>query len=145
MNAMDALYITGLAGIAGYVLVGRVPSVLHIPLLSGSNFIHGIVLVGAILAFAAADGTTARGAGFVAVVLAAANVVGGLLLTERVFALFERGRTSRAARARGKVTGGAAEAPRAGAAGAAPGPAPGVRCGEGHAGAARGASRGDAS
>ena len=95
MTLVDALYLAGLAGVAGYVLVARVPSVLHVPLLSGSNFVHGIVLVGAILAFSAAGGGVARAAGFVAIVLAAANVVGGLLLTERLFALFERGRTGR--------------------------------------------------
>lgn len=98
MSLVDALYLLGLAGVAGYVLVGRVPSVLHVPLLSGANFIHGIVLVGAIIVFSAAEGGVARGAGFVAIVLASANAVGGLLLTERLFALFERGRSGRVAR-----------------------------------------------
>ena len=92
MSLVDALYLAGLAGVAGYVLVGRVPSVLHVSLLSGANFVHGIVLVGAIVVFSTAEGAAARAAGFVAIALAAANVAGGLLLTERLFALFERGR-----------------------------------------------------
>ena len=97
MTPVDALYLAGLAGLAGYVLVGRMPSVLHVPLLAGANLVHGIVLVGAILAFSVADGGAARGAGLVAIALASANVAGGLLLSERLFALFERGRTGRAA------------------------------------------------
>ena len=97
MSLVDALYLVGLAGVAGYVLVGRVPSVLHVPLLSGANLVHGTVLVGAIVAFAGAEGGAARAAGFVAIALASANAVGGLLLTERLFALFERGRSGRAA------------------------------------------------
>ena len=92
MTIVDALYLVGLAGIAGYVLVARVPSVLHAPLLAGSNFIHAIVLVGAILIFSTAEGPVANAVGFAAVALASANAVGGLLLTERLFALFERAR-----------------------------------------------------
>ncbi len=103
MNAIDALYLVGLAGVAGYVLVGRVPSVLHTPLLAGSNFIHGIVLVGAILAFAVAESAAAGIAGALAVALAAANVVGGLVLTERVFALFERSRRGAPAKRAGSA------------------------------------------
>ena len=102
MSIVDALYLVGLAGVAGYVLVARVPSVLHMPLLSGSNFVHGIVLVGAIVVFSSAEGGVARAAGFVAVALASANVVGGMLLTERLFALFERARTGREASSGGR-------------------------------------------
>ena len=97
MTLVDALYLAGLAGVAGYVLVGRVPSVLHVPLLAGANLVHGIVLVGAILAFSLADGGVARATSLVAIALASANVAGGVLLSERLFALFERSRTGRAA------------------------------------------------
>ena len=95
MTLVDAAYLLGLAGTVGYVLVGRVPSVLHVPLLSGANFVHAVVLVGAIVVFAATEGAVARAAGFVAIALASANAVGGLLLTERLFTLFERVRTGR--------------------------------------------------
>ena len=96
MTLVDALYLAGLAGVAGYVLVGRVPSVLHVPLLAGANLVHGMVLVGAILAFSVADDGVARAASLVAIALASANVAGGVLLSERLFALFERSRTGRA-------------------------------------------------
>ena len=90
MNAIASLYVFVLAGVAGYVLIARVPSVLHLPLLSGANFVHGVVLSGAMLTLARADGGLERAIGFVAVALAAANVVGGYLVTERLLALFDR-------------------------------------------------------
>lgn len=94
MNGVGFLYLFVLAGIAGYVMIARVPSVLHLPLLSGANFVHGVVLCGAILALARADNNLERLVGFIAVALAAANVVGGYLVTDRLLTLFER-RTAR--------------------------------------------------
>lgn len=90
MNMLEGLYIVGLAAVAGYLLIGRVPSVLHGPLLSGSNFVHGIVLVGAMFALGTAEGLLERSIGFVAVALATANVVGGFVVTDRLYMLFER-------------------------------------------------------
>ena len=84
-----ALYVFMLAGFVGYEVISRVPSILHTPLMSGSNFIHGVVLVGAIIALGTAHGTLARTIGFIAVALAMANVVGGWVTTERMLAMFK--------------------------------------------------------
>ena len=88
MTGISALYIFLLAGVAGYVLIARVPSILHTPLLSGSNFIHGIVLAGSILALGQAETTMQQVIGFIAVTAASANVVGGFVVTDRMLALF---------------------------------------------------------
>jgi len=85
-----AVYITMLAAFTGYVVISRVPSILHTPLMSGSNFIHGIVLVGAMVALGLATTPLEQGIGFVAVVLAAANVTGGYVVTERILQMFDR-------------------------------------------------------
>ena len=89
MSVVSGLYLVFLAAVAGYVLIGRVPSLLHTPMLSGSNFIHGIVLAGAMLALSSASGTLELVIGFVAVTAAAANVVGGFIVTDRMLQLFE--------------------------------------------------------
>ena len=89
MSVFTALYLVLLAAVAGYVLIARVPSLLHTPLLSGSNFIHGIVLAGAMLALSGANGTLETIIGFVAVAAASANVVGGFVVTDRMLNLFE--------------------------------------------------------
>lgn len=93
MSMVSALYLILLAGVAGYVLVARVPSLLHTPLLSGSNFIHGIVLAGAMLALSNATGTLETALGFLAVMAASANVVGGFVVTDRMLSLFNRSGT----------------------------------------------------
>ncbi len=84
-----ALYIFMLAAFVGYEVISRVPSILHTPLMSGSNFIHGVVLVGAIIALGTAHGPLGRIIGFIAVVLAVANAVGGWVTTERMLAMFK--------------------------------------------------------
>lgn len=90
MSVVGALYLVFLAAVAGYILIGRVPSLLHTPMLSGSNFIHGIVLAGAMLALSSASGTLELIIGFVAVTAASANVVGGFIVTDRMLNLFEQ-------------------------------------------------------
>ena len=85
-----AIYIVMLAAFTGYVLISRVPSILHTPLMSGSNFIHGIVLVGAMVALGLAATPLEQGIGFIAVVLGAANVTGGYVVTERILQMFDR-------------------------------------------------------
>ncbi len=90
MSVIGALYLVLLAAVAGYVLIARVPSLLHTPMLSGSNFIHGIVLAGAMLALSNASGTLELVVGFVAVMAASANVVGGFIVTDRMLNLFDR-------------------------------------------------------
>ena len=85
-----AVYIAMLAAFTGYVVISRVPSVLHTPLMSGSNFIHGIVLVGAMVALGIATTPLEQVIGFVAVILGAANVTGGYVVTERILQMFDR-------------------------------------------------------
>ena len=94
MNDMTALwiavYIAMLAAFTGYVVISRVPVILHTPLMSGSNFVHGIVLVGAMVALGLATTTLEQIIGFVAVILGAANVTGGYVVTERILQMFDR-------------------------------------------------------
>jgi len=85
-----AVYIAMLAAFTGYVVISRVPVILHTPLMSGSNFIHGIVLVGAMVALGLATTPLQQVIGFVAVVLGAANVTGGYVVTERILQMFDR-------------------------------------------------------
>ena len=85
-----AVYIAMLAAFTGYVVISRVPVILHTPLMSGSNFIHGIVLVGAMVALGLATTPLEQAIGFVAVVLGAANVTGGYVVTERILQMFDR-------------------------------------------------------
>jgi NAD(P) transhydrogenase subunit alpha len=89
-DAWVALYIGVLAAFTGYEVISRVPVVLHTPLMSGSNFIHGIVLVGALVALGSATTVPEQLLGFVAVVLGAANVTGGYAVTERILEMFNR-------------------------------------------------------
>ena len=84
-----ALYIVILAAFTGYIVISRVPVILHTPLMSGSNFIHGIVLVGAMVALGLATTTGEQIIGFVAVILGAANVTGGYVITERILQMFD--------------------------------------------------------
>ena len=85
-----ALYIALLAAFTGYEVISRVPVLLHTPLMSGSNFIHGVVLVGAMVALGTATDSAERILGFIAVVLASANVTGGYVVTERILEMFDR-------------------------------------------------------
>jgi len=85
-----AVYVVMLAAFTGYVVISRVPVTLHTPLMSGSNFIHGIVLVGAMVALGLATTPLEQVLGFIAVVLGAANVTGGYIVTERILQMFDR-------------------------------------------------------
>jgi proton-translocating NAD(P)+ transhydrogenase subunit alpha len=85
-----ALFIALLAIFVGYEVISRVPVLLHTPLMSGSNFIHGIVLVGGIVALGLATNTAEEAIGFIAVVMGAMNVTGGYVVTERILAMFDR-------------------------------------------------------
>lgn len=85
-----ALFIFALAAFTGYEVISRVPVVLHTPLMSGSNFIHGIVLVGAMVALGHAESLTGQIIGFVGVLLGAMNAVGGYVVTERMLEMFEK-------------------------------------------------------
>jgi proton-translocating NAD(P)+ transhydrogenase subunit alpha len=85
-----SVYIVMLAAFTGYVLISRVPSILHTPLMSGSNFIHGIVLVGAMVALGLATTPLEQIIGFIAVILGSANVTGGYIVTERILQMFDK-------------------------------------------------------
>jgi NAD(P) transhydrogenase subunit alpha len=85
-----ALYIAILAAFLGFEVISRVPVLLHTPLMSGSNFIHGIVLVGAMIALGGATTTLEQVIGFLAVVMGAMNVTGGYVVTERILQMFDR-------------------------------------------------------
>ena len=82
------LYIFILAAIAGDVIISRVPVILHTPLMSGSNFVHGVVLVGSMWALAHAETPIQLVLGFLAVLLGAANAAGGYIVTERMLGMF---------------------------------------------------------
>jgi NAD(P) transhydrogenase subunit alpha len=88
-----ALYIFMLAAFTGYEIISRVPVILHTPLMSGSNFVHGIVLVGAMVALGHAHGAVDIAIGVVAVLLAAGNVAGGYVVTERMLEMFKTSKT----------------------------------------------------
>jgi NAD(P) transhydrogenase subunit alpha len=89
IEGFTALYIFMLAGFTGYEVISRVPVILHTPLMSGSNFVHGIVLVGAMVAMGHADSDIEKIVGFIGVVLAAGNAVGGYVVTERMLEMFK--------------------------------------------------------
>src|SRR5262245_31874016 len=74
----------------GIELISRVPTLLHTPLMSGTNAIHGIVLVGGMLILGSADSTLEQTLAFIAVVFGTINIVGGFLVTDRMLDMFKR-------------------------------------------------------
>ena len=88
----DMIYIVILMIFLGIEVIGRVPSVLHTPLMSGANAIHGVVIIGAIIVMgkAASDDYLALVLGFLAVVLGTLNVVGGFVVTDRMLEMFKK-------------------------------------------------------
>ena len=78
-----------LAAFVGYEVISKVPSILHTPLMSGSNAIHGIILVGTMVVLGEAHGAAQLTLGFLAVVLATLNVVGGFVVTDRMLEMFK--------------------------------------------------------
>jgi NAD(P) transhydrogenase subunit alpha len=100
-----------LAAFVGIEVISKVPSILHTPLMSGSNAIHGIVLVGALIVMGEAHGTAQLVLGFLAVFLATLNVVGGFVVTDRMLEMFkakpgERAKAAAAAKAEDAGPGG---------------------------------------
>jgi H+-translocating NAD(P) transhydrogenase subunit alpha len=89
MLDFNPLYVFMLAAFTGYEIIARVPVILHTPLMSGSNFVHGIVLVGAMVALGKAQSPTELAIGFFAVALAAMNAVGGYVVTDRMLGMFK--------------------------------------------------------
>ncbi len=89
MTGFVALYIVMLAAFAGWVIIGNVPAILHTPLMSGSNFVHGIVVVGGLYALFNAITPLEQVIGFLAVLLGAGNAAGGYAVTDRMLAMFQ--------------------------------------------------------
>lgn len=90
MTALAMAYIFILAIVLGVEVIGRVPPVLHTPLMSGANAIHGIVLVGGVYALGTAgDNITLVVIGFIATVLGTLNVIGGFAVTDRMLEMFK--------------------------------------------------------
>ncbi len=87
---IEMVYVLILSIIVGVEVIAKVPSVLHTPLMSGANAIHGVVLIGAIivLGHASPDNLAAQILGFIAVVLGTLNVVGGFVVTDRMLEMF---------------------------------------------------------
>jgi len=89
IESFALLYVFMLAGFVGYEIISRVPVILHTPLMSGSNFVHGIVLVGAMVALGHAETGLEQAIGFIGVLLGAGNAVGGYVVTERMLEMFK--------------------------------------------------------
>ncbi len=89
MDAIALLTIFVLSIFVGIEVVSKVSAVLHTPLMSGANAIHGVVLVGAILVTGKANTTLELGLGLAAIVLAAINMVGGFVVTDRMLEMFK--------------------------------------------------------
>ena len=90
MTLLNSITVFVLAVFIGIEIISKVPTMLHTPLMSGTNAIHGIVLVGAMLIAGSADSDLEKALAFVAVVFATINVVGGFLVTDRMLEMFKR-------------------------------------------------------
>ncbi|MBU6158866.1 MAG: NAD(P) transhydrogenase subunit alpha [Bacteroidetes bacterium] len=88
----EMIYIVLLMIFVGIEVIGRVPSVLHTPLMSGANAIHGVVIIGAIIVMgnASSDNYLALALGFIAVIVGTLNVVGGFVVTDRMLEMFKK-------------------------------------------------------
>jgi len=93
-NNLQMIYIVVLMIFVGVEIIGHVPAVLHTPLMSGANAIHGVVIIGAILVMLGTDpeNILALALGFVAVLLGTLNVVGGFVVTDRMLEMFKKKR-----------------------------------------------------
>ena len=92
MSLINEITIFVLAVFVGFEVISKVPTMLHTPLMSGTNAIHGIILIGAMLVVGTADSTLEQVLGFVAVVFGTINVVGGFLVTDRMLEMFKQRR-----------------------------------------------------
>jgi NAD(P) transhydrogenase subunit alpha len=86
---LEYLTVFVLAAFVGIEVISKVPSILHTPLMSGSNAIHGVILVGSMLVLGSAHTGPEQVLGFLAVVLATLNVVGGFVVTDRMLEMFK--------------------------------------------------------
>jgi H+-translocating NAD(P) transhydrogenase subunit alpha len=86
----EAIFIVLLSIFLGIEVISNVPAILHTPLMSGANAIHGVVIIGAIIVLGHADTTGAKILGFLAVILGTLNVVGGFVVTDRMLEMFRK-------------------------------------------------------
>ena len=89
-NIVTNLAILVLAGFVGYAVISKVPNTLHTPLMSGTNAIHGIVVLGGLLLIGQVDGALNKGLLVIAIIFGTINVVGGFLVTDRMLEMFKR-------------------------------------------------------
>jgi NAD(P) transhydrogenase subunit alpha len=87
---MELIYLIILMVFVGIEIIGHVPSVLHTPLMSGANAIHGVVIIGSIIVMGESDSFLYQTIGFVAVILGTLNVVGGFVVTDRMLEMFKK-------------------------------------------------------
>ena len=87
---LAALFITVLAAFVGYEVVSKVPTMLHTPLMSGANAVHGVIVVGAMLVAATSEGPIRIVLALIGVTLGTINVVGGFVVTDRMLEMFKR-------------------------------------------------------
>ncbi|HEU5220196.1 MAG TPA: NAD(P) transhydrogenase subunit alpha [Gemmatimonadales bacterium] len=90
LTTVIQLYVFVLASFVGYQVISRVPPLLHTPLMSAANALTGISLVGSLVAAGSDHGTLSSAMGFIAVICATVNVVGGFLITDRMLRMFKR-------------------------------------------------------
>jgi NAD(P) transhydrogenase subunit alpha len=86
----EAIFIVILSVFLGIEVISNVPAILHTPLMSGANAIHGVVIIGAIIVLGHADSAGAQVLGFLAVILGTLNVVGGFVVTDRMLEMFKK-------------------------------------------------------
>ena len=86
----EMIFIVALSILLGIEVISNVPAVLHTPLMSGANAIHGVVVIGAIILMGHAESTSGHILGFLAVILGMLNVVGGFVVTDRMLEMFKK-------------------------------------------------------
>src|SRR5437667_2768476 len=87
---IQMIYIVILSIFVGVEVISKVPSVLHTPLMSGANAIHGVVIIGSIIVMLEGESSLTLALGFVAVILGTLNVVGGFVVTDRMLEMFKK-------------------------------------------------------
>jgi NAD(P) transhydrogenase subunit alpha len=87
---MELIYLIILMVFVGIEIIGHVPSVLHTPLMSGANAIHGVVIIGSIIVMGESESFFYQTIGFIAVILGTLNVVGGFVVTDRMLEMFKK-------------------------------------------------------
>lgn len=86
----EAIFIIALSILLGIEVISHVPAILHTPLMSGANAIHGVVIIGAIIVMGHSETTASLILGFLAVILGTLNVVGGFVVTDRMLEMFKK-------------------------------------------------------